>query len=75
MAEIAMETMIFVNSDRNSCVINCTNLQARGFYSFHPGMCNFVMGDGSVRSISEFIDDTVLAFQITRSGGEVVGDY
>ena len=64
-----------VNSDRNSCVINCTNLQARGFYSFHPGMCNFVMGDGSVRSISEFIDDTVLAFQITRSGGEVVGDY
>ncbi len=63
------------NSDRNSCVINCTNLQARAFYSFHPGLCNFVMGDGSVRSISEYIDDSVLAFQITRAGGEVVGDY
>lgn len=38
-------------------------------------MCNFTMGDGSVRSISEFIDDSVLAFQITRAGGEVVGEY
>lgn len=55
-----------VNGDRNSCVINCTNLQAREFYSFHAGMCNFTMGDGSVRSISEFIDDSVLAFQITH---------
>ena len=64
-----------VNGDRNSCVINCTNLQARAFYSFHNEMCNFTMGDGSVRSISEFIDDTVLAFQITRAGGEVVGEY
>jgi prepilin-type processing-associated H-X9-DG protein len=64
-----------VNGDRNSCVINCTNLQARAFYSFHSGMCNFTMGDGSVKSISEFIDDSVIAFQITRAGGEVVGDY
>ena len=64
-----------VNSDRNSCVINCTNLQARAYYSFHSGMSNFTMGDGSVRSISEYIDDTLLAFLITRAGGEVVGDY
>jgi hypothetical protein len=64
-----------VNGDRNSCVINCTNLQARAYYSFHIGMSNFTMGDGSVRSISEYIDDTLLAFLITRAGGEVVGDY
>ena len=64
-----------VNGDRNSCVINCTNLQARAYYSFHMGICNFAMGDGSVRSISEYIDDTLLAFLITRAGGEVVGDY
>ena len=64
-----------INGDRNSCVINCTNLQARAYYSFHTGMCNFTMGDGSVRSISEYIDDTLLAFLITRAGGEVVGDY
>jgi prepilin-type N-terminal cleavage/methylation domain-containing protein len=64
-----------INGDRNSCVINCTNLQARAYYSFHIGMSNFAMGDGSVRSISEYIDDTLLAFLITRAGGEVVGDY
>ena len=64
-----------VNGDRNSCVINCTNLQARAFYSFHPGLCHFTMGDGSVRGLSENVDDTVLAFLITRQGGDVPGNY
>ena len=64
-----------VNSDRNSCVINCTNLSYRGFYSFHPGLSQFTMGDGSVKGISENIDDVVLASLITRAGGEVVGSY
>ncbi len=63
------------NADRNSCIINCTNLQARAFYSFHPGMSQFTMGDGSVKSLSEYIDDTVLAFLVTRAGGEVPGNY
>lgn len=63
------------NSDRNSCVINCTNLTYRAFYSFHPGMSQFTMGDGSVKALSEHIDDTVLASLLTRAGGEVVGGY
>lgn len=63
------------NTDRNSCVINCTNLQARAFYSFHRGISQFAMGDGSVKALSENIDDTVLAFLITRAGGEVPGSY
>jgi prepilin-type N-terminal cleavage/methylation domain-containing protein len=63
------------NSDRNSCVINCTNLHSRGFYSFHAGLSLFAMGDGAVRSISEVVDDTVLAFLITRAGGDIVGDF
>jgi type II secretory pathway pseudopilin PulG len=64
-----------VNSDRNSCIINCTNLQARAFYSFHKGLCQFTMGDGAVRAISENIDDTVLATLITRAGGDIPGSY
>ena len=63
------------NGDRNSCVINCTNLTYRAFYSFHPGMSQFAMGDGSVKAFSEHIDDTVLASLLTRAGGEVVGGY
>jgi hypothetical protein len=63
------------NSDRNSCVINCTNLSYRGFYSFHVGLSNFTMGDGSVKSLSEHIDDYVLAFLITRAGGDLPGNY
>ncbi|WP_010587195.1 DUF1559 family PulG-like putative transporter [Schlesneria paludicola] len=64
-----------VNGDRNSCVINCTNLSYRAFYSFHTGLSQVVMGDGSVKALSENMDDTVLAFLITRSGGEVAGNY
>ena len=63
------------NSDRNSCVINCTNLTFRAFYSFHSGMSIFAMGDGSVRNISEYVDDYAIAFLLTRAGGEVVGEY
>ena len=63
------------NADRNSCVINCTNLIFRAFYSFHEGMSAFAMGDGSVVNISEFVDDYAIAFLLTRAGGEVVGEY
>ena len=63
------------NGDVNSCVINCTNLSARAFYSFHMGISQFCMGDGSVRSISENISDYVLASLLTRAGGDIVGDF
>lgn len=41
------------------------------FGSSHPGGCNFVMCDGSVRSIRFGIDPTVFAGVCTRAGGEV----
>lgn len=63
------------NADRNSCVINCTNLIFRAFYSFHEGTSTFAMGDGSVVTISEYVDDYAIAFLLTRAGGEVVGEY
>ena len=63
------------NGDQNSCVINCTNLSARAFYSFHMGISQFTMGDGSVRSISENISDYVLASLLTRAGGDIVGEF
>jgi prepilin-type N-terminal cleavage/methylation domain-containing protein/prepilin-type processing-associated H-X9-DG protein len=42
----------------------------------HPGGCNVLFGDGSVRFISAFIDPNVFVSLSTRDGGEVInGDY
>jgi prepilin-type processing-associated H-X9-DG protein len=38
--------------------------------SFHPGGCNFVMGDGSVHFVSEEIDLPIYKQLGTVAGGE-----
>jgi prepilin-type N-terminal cleavage/methylation domain-containing protein len=40
-------------------------------YSFHPGMCMFVIGDASVRSIEESVDPEVFVSLVTASAGDV----
>ncbi len=45
------------------------------FSSEHPAGTNFVLGDGSVRLVTETIDLNVYRALATRSGGEVVGDF
>ncbi len=57
------------------CPINCTNLRGRGYHSFHSGGCHFLMGDGTVRFISENINAYTFASLITRRKGEVVGEF
>ena len=39
------------------------------FGSYHPGVCNFVLGDGSVRAISVTIDTTTLGRLADRADG------
>jgi prepilin-type processing-associated H-X9-DG protein len=42
----------------------------------HPGGCNVLFGDASVRFISAFIDPNTFVALSTRDGGEVInGDY
>ena len=41
----------------------------------HPGVCQFVLCDGSVRPISIDIDLQTLTGLVTRSGGEPVGKF
>jgi prepilin-type N-terminal cleavage/methylation domain-containing protein/prepilin-type processing-associated H-X9-DG protein len=43
----------------------------RAFASFHPGVINFCMCDGSVRSLSTSIDMINLSYLATIAGGEI----
>ncbi len=52
------------------CVINCSNARNAGYYSFHPGGAQFLLGDGSVRFVSETVDKYVFASMITRENNE-----
>jgi prepilin-type N-terminal cleavage/methylation domain-containing protein/prepilin-type processing-associated H-X9-DG protein len=44
-------------------------------YSFHTGGAHVLLGDGSVRFISENIGLRIFARLVTRSGGESVGEF
>lgn len=45
------------------------------FHSYHSGGAMFLMLDSSGRFVSQTIDVTVFAALLSRSGGEVVGDF
>ncbi len=42
--------------------------------SLHPGGCQFLFGDGTVRFISDTVDKAVLGKLMTMRGGEIVDD-
>ena len=47
-------------------------LRAAQFGGEHPGICNFVMGDGSVKGVAVTTDLEVLALLAMRDDGEVI---
>jgi prepilin-type N-terminal cleavage/methylation domain-containing protein/prepilin-type processing-associated H-X9-DG protein len=53
-------------------VPNYKKAGADDFHSLHPGGCNFLFGDGSIRFIKETINPQVFSYLSTRAGGEIV---
>jgi prepilin-type processing-associated H-X9-DG protein len=54
-------------------VPNSPSAAVDNFWSLHPGGCNFVFCDGSVRFLKETINAGVFSSLSTRAGGEVIG--
>jgi prepilin-type N-terminal cleavage/methylation domain-containing protein/prepilin-type processing-associated H-X9-DG protein len=48
---------------------------AKKFGSWHPGVCQFVFCDGSVKAIKNSIDEVTLGRLACRNDGQVIGDY
>jgi prepilin-type processing-associated H-X9-DG protein len=57
------------------CAVNCTNARGGGLYSFHTGGAQILMCDGAVRFISANIASSTLAALVTKSKGEIVGEF
>jgi len=55
-----------------TCLINCSN--DLGLYSFHSGVVNVGMGDGSVRTLSANANRFFVAALVTRANGEVASE-
>jgi len=47
----------------------------RGFGSYHPGICQFVLGDGSVRAITNNTDPKIMALLANIADGQPIPPY
>ena len=59
----------------NDLFAHFSAVQGDGFKSLHEGGCQFVLGDGSVRFISENIDRLTYARLGDQHDGGVIGEF
>jgi prepilin-type N-terminal cleavage/methylation domain-containing protein/prepilin-type processing-associated H-X9-DG protein len=53
-------------------VPNSKSSMVDDYWSLHPGGCNFLLCDGSVRFIKESVNPNIFSYLSTRAGGEMV---
>jgi prepilin-type N-terminal cleavage/methylation domain-containing protein len=63
------------NSPAFDCLNSANNYGLKGARSWHPAGVNLTLCDGSVRFVSETIDQFIWLYLATRAGGDVVGNY
>jgi prepilin-type N-terminal cleavage/methylation domain-containing protein len=51
------------------------NESTPGFGSYHTGICNFLLGDGSVRSIAVSVDPKIMAMLADIADGQPIPDF
>ena len=63
------------NSATFDCLNSANNYGLKGARSWHPSGVNMLLCDGSVRFVSESINQMIWLYLSTRAGGEAVGEY
>ena len=65
---------LYDDTDLASCVANASD-QTSNFRSDHVGGAQFLLGDGSVRMISENIDGNTFNYLGGKADGQIVGEF
>jgi prepilin-type N-terminal cleavage/methylation domain-containing protein/prepilin-type processing-associated H-X9-DG protein len=55
------------------CAVNCQN--GEDLYSFHPGVCNILLADGSVRTLSASVSLTIVCELLVPNDSYVIPPY
>ena len=64
-----------INRDTRGELLGDSKLVTAGFSSWHFGGAHAVIGDGTVRFLSENIDPSILTNLMRRSDGETLGEF
>jgi prepilin-type N-terminal cleavage/methylation domain-containing protein len=56
-------------------IMNGNNYNGTNYYSFHPGMVHFLLGDGSTRAVNENVDIDLAWRFLVRNDGNPVGEF
>jgi hypothetical protein len=75
LAAVAAPPVIQLPGDTEQPVVRSQTSVGARFNSFHPGGVQFVLGDGSVRSVNLSVDQQVYRSLLNRRDGGVGGEW